>query len=290
LIKIRQAATSSQKQVHVAMLTLVYALLCDILSCVSEFLHSSIYRSNGVGSYSLDCLASHFEAQCDAIVSLILIMIGSGWTLPSDVVMTTGQNMSMLGMHAWVCKTVSGFSKPKLQRWDPATILVVTVLTVHAALAQWGRTFDSDFDTYHSLEHLPGRVLMWSRFVTGLIFLFVSASVRNSGRCPQALRQFYKNFQIVGCSWFVALPFVSMYTSVVMQSHQKHITLAVGSALVQGGSLASLVWLFTADKGASPYHRMSNLHEVNPLHNLVGNGTIGSMRVLKMGKAKICLD
>ncbi len=288
-IKIRQAVTSSQKQVHVAMLTLSYALLCDLLSCISEILHSSIYRSNGIGSYSLDCLASHFEAQCDAVVSLILIMIGAGWTLPNDVVVTSAQNMSMLGMHEWVCKTVSGFSKPKLG--DPAAFfLVITVLISHAALAQWGRTYDSDFDTYHSLEHLPGRVLMWSRFVTGLIFLFVSSSVKNSGRCPQALRQFYRKFQMVGCGWFVALPFVSTYTSVMMHPHQKHITLAAGSALVQGGSLASLVWLFTADRGASPYHRMSNLHELNPLNISVATGGMGSMRILKLGKAKICLD
>jgi len=46
----------------------------------------------------------------------------------------------------------------------------IMIVAVHAILAQWGRTFDDDFDTYHALEHPPGKALMILRFALGLVW------------------------------------------------------------------------------------------------------------------------
>jgi hypothetical protein len=35
-------------------------------------------------------------------------------------------------------------------------VVALSIILVHAGLAQWGRTFDDDFDTHHALEHPPG--------------------------------------------------------------------------------------------------------------------------------------
>lgn len=297
IFKIIRAVTSSKGQIHVALLTVACAILCDVLSCVAELIHASIYALNGIGSYSFDCLASHFEAQCDALVALVLLLVGAGWTLPNDVVVAANQNVAMMGTHSWVQKTVSGFCSPftmmeQLKDGNPAAVLVFMILVLHAGLAQWGRTFDDDFDTYHSLEHRPGRVLMWFRMSLGLMFLIVSASVRNNGRCPGSLQPFLKKFQIVGLSWFLSLPFVSMYVSSVMHPHQKHLALAIGATLVQSSSLASLVWLFTADKDASPYHRMCNIRTDNDGFSSFSATASGgkSSNVWKIGKTKVRLD
>jgi len=300
IFKVMKAVTSSSSkaQIHVALLTVALAITCDIASVASEMVHSTAYSFNGVGSYTFDCFASHFEAQCDALMALVLILVGAGWTLPSDAVVSANQNSSMIGTQSWVQKMISGFRSPitamyQLKSGNPAAILVITILALHAILAQWGRTFDDDFDTYHSLEHTPGRVLMWFRIMLGLVFLVGSSSVRNSGRCPRALQPFLAKFQLVGISWFISLPFVAMYVSKVMHSHQKHIALAIGSAMVQTSSLASLVWLFTADKDASPYHRMSNLQSENmslsmPTAGSRVTGGVGNM--WKIGNTKIRLD
>lgn len=299
--KIIRAVTSAKGQIHVALLAVACAILCDVLSCVAELIHASVYTINGIGSYTFDCFASHFEAQCDALVALVLLLVGAGWTLPNDVVVTANQNLAMLGTHSWVQKTVSGFRSPftmihQLKDGNPAAVLVLIILLLHAGLAQWGRTFDDDFDTYHSLEHRPGRVLMCFRMSLGLIFLIVSASVRNNGRCPGSLQPFLKKFQLVGLSWFLSLPFVSTYVSSVMHPHQRHLALAIGATVVQSSSLASLVWLFTADKDASPYHKMCNIRSDNDSFSSLsapnGGGKVSSNsnHVWKIGKTKVRLD
>jgi hypothetical protein len=204
----------------------------------------------------------------------------------------------MMGTNSWVQKTVSGFRSPiaaigQLKDGNPAAILVFLILTLHAALAQWGRTFNDEFDSYHSLEHKPGRVLMWFRVGLGVVFLAASASVRNNGRCPRSLQPFLKKFQLVGVSWFVSLPFVATYVSSTMHSHQKHFALHLGSLVVQSSSLASLVWLFTGDKDASAYHRMNNLQPGNDTLSsapLPSAGGTSFSNIWKIGKTKVRLD
>jgi len=297
LFKVIKAAGSKSGQVHIALISVACAILCDIFSCASEMIHSSIYALNGIGSYTFDCLASHFEAQCDAIVALVLLTVGAGWTLPSDALITGKQNIAMMGTHSWVQKTVSGFRSPiaamrQVKDGNPAAILVFLILTLHAVLAQWGRTFNDEFDSYHSLEHKPGRVLMWFRVGLGVVFLAASASVRNNGRCPGSLQPFLKKFQLVGVSWFVSLPFVAMYVSSAMHSHQKHFALGLGSVLVQSSSLASLVWLFTGDKDASAYHRMNNIQPDNDTLSSAPIPSTGgtTSNIWKIGKTKVRLD
>lgn len=288
---------SSKSQIHVALLMVSFATACDIASGVFELIHSGVYAMNGLGSYSFDCLASHFEAQCDAMVALVLLLVSAGWTMPSDVVVASNQNSAMMGMSTWLQKIVSGFRSPIAALGDlkrgspnPAALLVLSIIVFHAFLAQWGRTFDDDFDSYHSLEHLPGRVLMRFRLVLGLMFLIASSSVRNSGRVPSTLQPFLKKFQMVGISWFLSLPFIAMYVSAAMHSHQKHFALSVGAMLAQSCSLASLCWLFMANKDASAYHRMSTVRKGNDsLSSGSGMGKPGS-NFWKIGKTKICLD
>ena len=73
-------------EVHIAILVVMAACLTNGLSSLCELLHRSAFAINGYGIYSLDALSSHFEALSDSMVSLTLLSIGGGWTLPSDVV------------------------------------------------------------------------------------------------------------------------------------------------------------------------------------------------------------
>jgi hypothetical protein len=73
-------------EVHVAILIVMVACVTNGLSALCKLLHMRIFSRNGIGSYSLDALSSHFETLSDSMVSLILLSIGAGWTLPSDVV------------------------------------------------------------------------------------------------------------------------------------------------------------------------------------------------------------
>lgn len=292
-LKLIKAMTSAQGQVHIALLTVGCALQFDIMSCISEMIHAGYYSVNGIGIYTFDCLATHFEAQCDALIALVLILVGSGWTLPSDaIVKGTDQNMALLGTTSMIQKLVVGLRSPslalnQLKNGNPASILLFAVIVSHAILAQWGRTFDDEFDSFHALDHKAGKCVALCRFILGLIFLLGAASVRNSGRCPPSLKPFLTKFQIVGLSWFIALPFVSTAAS-SLPNYRRHLAMAIGAALVQTCSLASLVWLFCADVSASAYHRMSTLSKDNA--GLSDSSDIGGGRMWKIGKTKIRLD
>jgi len=299
--KIGCAITSSRGQIHIALLIVASALLCDISSNISELIHNKVYSMNGVGSYAFDAFASHFEAQCDAMVAIVLLLVGSGWTLPSDVIVgDANNNMAMLGTHSMVQQLVVGLRNPglamqQIKSGNPAAILVVSTLAFHAILAQWGRIYDDDFDCYHSLEHKPGYFLQGYRLILGVAFLASVASVRNSGRCPRALKPFLTKFMLVGISWFISLPFVATFVSTSIPYYLKHRALSIGAAMTQASSLASLVWLFTADSDASAYHRLSKTQEGNA--SLVSTSISSSNSVSKapstfwkFGKTKIRLD
>ena len=292
-IKLFKAIFSKNGQIHIALITVGFALYLDILSCLSELIHAGYYSVNGIGIYSFDCLASHFEAQCDALIALILILVGSGWTLPSAVIVkNSDQNMSLLGTSTMVQRLVASLRSPslalqQLKNGNPASILLVSVFIVHAILAQWGRTFDEEFDSFHALDHTAGKAVVVFRFLLGIVFLVGAASIRNSGKCPPSLRPFLAKFQIVGLSWFISLPFVTMVAS-TLPNYRKHVTMACGAAMVQACSLASLVWLFCGDSSASVYHRMNTLSRDNTsLENL---GDTSGSRMWKIGKTKIRLD
>lgn len=306
--KIIRAMRTHNGQIHIALLTVGCALHLDILSVISEMIHSQYYEINGIGIYSFDCLASHLEAQCDALIALVLILVGSGWTLPSDVVVKGDQNMSLLGTTSVIQKLVAGLRSPsialsQLMSGNPASIFLFFILISHAILAQWGRTFDEEFDSYHALDHVAGRAVAFFRIFLGLIFLIGAASVRNSGRCPRTLLPFLTKFQIVGLTWFISLPFVGMVATSSLPDYRKHLAMATGSSVVQACSLASLVWLFCADSSASAYHRLSSLSRENDLNFSSGaasssNGSDGGAsalgssgaRMWKLGKTKIRLD
>ena len=80
--------------VHAALLIMAITALCDGFSSIFELVHLATYENNGIGSYSLDALSAHFEAMSDSLVALVLLSVGSGWTLPSDVLSSSASGPS----------------------------------------------------------------------------------------------------------------------------------------------------------------------------------------------------
>ena len=82
-------------------------------------------------------------------------------------------------------------------------VVALSIILVHAGLAQWGRTFDDDFDTHHALEHPPGKALMLLRFVLALTFVTGVGMVRSGsrGRYPPSPMSFLTKFGLVRLSY-----------------------------------------------------------------------------------------
>lgn len=286
------------------------ACLSNGLSAICELLHMTAFQVNGYGNYALDALSGHLEAISDSMVSLILLSIGGGWTLPSDVVVgvrgsgSLGKDASSTGQFMQGIKNPASSLLGLFSGDKKGGIVALAIILLHAGLAQWGRTFDDDFDTYHALEHPPGKMLMMLRFALGLFFVTGVGTVRSSGRCPPPLMSFLTKFALVGLSYFASLPAVSMFVGSALPYHLRHQALHWGAALVQACSLASLTWLFVGRSDASAYHRLSRVgrrHAEGDMMDSIGSSTTigtsngrGSASVRPtmwhLGKTKIRLD
>ena len=230
-------ALSIGGDVHVAIIVVMAACGCNGMSALCELIHRTQYARNGYGNYAIDALSSYFEALSDSFVALVLLSIGGGWTLPSDVL---GGGMGNVSTN----KLVKGIRNPAGSLLDLVScggrgggerggIVALLVIFAHVGLAQWGRTFDDDFDTYHALEHPPGRALMMLRFVLGLVFVTGVGMLRSGGRCPPSLMSFLTRFALVGLAYFASLPGVSMFVGSALPYYQRHQALHWGAALVQ---------------------------------------------------------
>jgi len=277
--------------VHAALFLVMLAAGCDSLSAISELIHLKAYANDGIGYYTLDACSSHFEAMCDSVVAMLLLSIASGWTLPSDAIVVPQGG-------TFIQSLVGGMRNPAgaLISVSPAGYLAVLILASHAILAQWGRTYDDDFDAYHALEHLPGRMLMLFRMVLGVLFLVATAQTRNS--CPPSLQSFYSKLAIVGICWFLSLPVVTWVCSWAVPYYLRHPTVATWGAITQSTALVLLAWLFTAHSGASSFHKVSRLQANTAGDSLTDSlatgassgGSSAAPKSWKFGKTKIRLD
>ncbi|KAL3786732.1 hypothetical protein HJC23_005295 [Cyclotella cryptica] len=287
--------------VHVAILVVMAACGCNGISALCELVHRGQYARNGYGNYAIDALSSYFEALSDSFVALVLLSIGGGWTLPSDVL------GGGIGREGSTNKLFKGIKNPAGALLDLIScrgrggerlggIVALLIIFAHVGLAQWGRTFNDDFDTYHALEHPPGRALMLLRFILGLVFVTGVGMVRSGGRCPPSLMSFLTRFALVGLSYFASLPGVAMFVGSALPYHQRHQALHLGAALVQACSLASLTWLFVGSADASAYHRLSKVgtHSdgdmTSDLVTPASNGGIARPTMWRFGKTKVRLD
>jgi Rhodopsin-like GPCR transmembrane domain len=273
--------------VHSAMFWVMAAAGCDSLASLFELIHLSLYAHNGVGNYFLDAVSAHLEAMCDSLVALLLLSVAAGWTLPSDVI-AVQHNATP------VQRLLGGLQSPfaALTSFNSSAVLAISILLSHVILAQWGRMMNDDFDSYHDLEHLPGKILMLWRIVLGLGMLTCCFSTRM--RCPPSLQGFYLQLAIVGTLWFQSLPVLTWIVNTAIPYTARHRTVGVWGAVLQTAGIVLLSWLVTSH--STPYHKFSHLSttQENLTDSLVNSTAAGGAsdapRTWKFGKAKVRLD
>ncbi len=292
VICIIQTMKNNSGSVHASLLLVGLVCFYDAASNKSEQIHLHAYEKNGWGSYFFDACSSYFEALSDSTVAILLLFVGSGWTLPSDVLSNHNDNYSTL-----VKKIIAGFQMPasslcQLEQGNPAALLIIFIHIVNTTLAQCSRLYDDDFDAYHSFEHFPGRVQMFLRSFLGFFFLMGVNSVRNSGKCPSSLRPFLYKFMIVGTIWFFLLPTLCFFVSKTADNHSKLQKITIANLSMQITSVTSLTWLFTASAQSSSYHRLSKVNEQNYSisDSISTNNPSHVPSVLKFGSAKVRID
>mmetsp|Transcript_13829 Transcript_13829/g.32302 ORF Transcript_13829/g.32302 Transcript_13829/m.32302 type:complete len:485 (+) Transcript_13829:93-1547(+) len=270
--------------VHAAIFLVMAAAASDSFSSMFELIHLSLYSHNGIGSYFMDALSAHLEAVCDSLVALLLLSVAAGWTLPSDV-LAVQQNATPMQ------KLLDGFKSPfeALSKLRPTAFLGVGIFISHIVLAQWGRMYNDDFDSYHDLEHLPGKFLMLNRIILGVCMMACCMSTRM--RCLPSLRSFYMQLTVVGALWFLSLPILTWIVSMFIPFHLRHRVVGVWGAVLQTSGIVLLSWLVTSH--STSYHKLSHLSSAketltDSLSRSSNGG--GEPRTWMFGKTKVRLD
>jgi len=270
--------------VHAAVVLVMAAAGSDSFSSMFELIHLSLYAHNGIGSYAMDAISAHLEAVCDSLVALLLLSVAAGWTLPSDVV-AVQQNATPMQ------KLLGGLQSPfeALRAFSPTTMLAIAIFLSHIVLAQWGRMYNDDFDSYHDLEHLPGKFLMTNRILLGVCMIACCISTRM--RCPTSLRSFYLQLSIIGTVWFLSLPILTWITNTMVPFYMRHRAVGVWGAILQTSGIMLLSWLVTSQ--STSYHKFSHLSSTK--ENLTdslsrSSGGKKEYQMWVFGNAKVRLD
>ena len=274
-----------QSSVHASMFWVTLAAFCDSASSFFELMHLWIYKRNGVGNYTMDAISAHMEALCDSLVALLLLSVASGWTLPSDVISVT-QNATPIQ------RLLEGLRSPfsALKTFNATAIMAITILVLHLVLAQWGRMYNDEFDSYHDYSYLPGKLLMGLRSFLGLCLLVCCFQTRS--RCHASLHGFYLKLAFVGTVWFQSLPFVTWFSNWMIAYHLQHFSVGVWSAVMQTSSIVLLCWLVTSH--STSFHKLSHMvaskEDLTDSLATVGSKSSEESRVWVVGKAKVRLD
>jgi len=267
-------------EVHISVFLIFVACIVHGVSTLCEYLHVRKYEVNGLGWYAADAMSAYMEALCDTIIAVLLLAIGGGWTLPSDI-KPNSQSVTDITNSLFVSLTT--FMTPRNGSYKLACVLFVILFLIHIILAQWGRTYSDDFDCYHDLEHLPGKILLLFRFLLGCFFLYSVKRMQKYAHYNEQLRSFYGIFSFIGAIWFIFLSTLAWLTSMMVPVYRRHTVVSAAEAFGQASALASLTWLLLGGIEASAYHKVSKV--VND-HDVLGGGSSS----LRFGKLKVRTD
>lgn len=303
-VVMQQQQQRNNNSIHAAVLWIFAAAWLDILSSLLEMIHIRAYDKNGIGIYFVDAMAAHCAALCDAFLVLFLLLIAAGWTLPSDVI-AVNTNESVIQ------KFVTNLANPLQQKTlsSSTSILTCAVLAFHVILAQWGRTYNDDFESYHALDHWPGQLLVMFRILCALLLIVATVQTRNKCKIRH-LQSFYSTLAVVGTSWLISLPILGWFCSRFVPYYLRRPAVVFGAAVLQSSSLVLFAWLVTSH--STTYHQFSHLASssssktnqqlsfTEALHssassssgmsNNNGKGGTAEPRTWKMGKFKVRLD
>jgi Rhodopsin-like GPCR transmembrane domain len=300
---------TAKHTVHVSLLWVALAAGLDAASSLCELLHLKLYERDGIGSYAFDAMAARFEASCDALLVLLLLSVASGWTLPSNVVSVNPNESAMQRLFSSLARPLAS----NIHTLNAGTVLSLLIIIVHVGLAQWGRVYNDDFESYHDFQHLPGKILMALRIVLGILIL--AATHQTQLKCTvQVLKHFYTKLAVLGVSWCLSLPLLTYICNLFVPYYLRRPAVVIGSAALQSSSLVLLAWLVTAQSNMA-YHQFSHMtsnrrnndgKEMSLTESMLNSSTSsssnnnastsaagatnGEPRTWKFGKSKIRLD
>uniref|UniRef100_A0A7S3L2B9 GPR180/TMEM145 transmembrane domain-containing protein n=1 Tax=Amphora coffeiformis TaxID=265554 RepID=A0A7S3L2B9_9STRA len=268
--------------------------MLDTTSALLELAHLRLYESNGIGSYVLDAMSAHAEAVADALAAMLLWCLGAGWTLSTELQERALHSTTPIARlyHDW--RHPFGHSGSGQALIGPGHVLMMFLVSGHVILAQWGRVYNDNFDSYHDYEHGPGRMLMWLRLTAGALFALGTWHTHQGLQqhaAGKTLSDFYKTLLGCGVVWYAGLPVLIWWVK-LLPYYLKNCVVVVGSSVLQACVLASLAYLVTYSKALAKVNASvtNKNHSEDVLPGSLGSTAASAPRLFSLGPAKVRLD
>lgn len=215
------------EELETTLLLLNIAVGCQFSALVLEVVHLWVYAYNGRGLVVLDFFSQSLGVVASLIVTILFILIASGWTLKYR-------------------------EFPEADVFLPIGLLVVLMNLMIVGL---GRITDDAHYKYSEIEGIPGYIVIVIRVVLWGWFVYLIRSLYGNGIGKQST--FILNFGWLASMYLLSQP-ILLVISWVFATYWRNCVVAAGSMLAQTLVLFSLTHLFS-DKSA--YYKISTMSE-----------------------------
>jgi len=178
------------------------AVTCQFFSIVFEAVHLFVYSYNGQGLVVFDFLYEVFEALSTLIVTVLFILMGSGWTLKYR-------------------------DFPEEDVYIPVAFVVLVVNLLVVGLS---KLTDDAYNRFSELEGVPGVILVIVKL--GLWGWFLVLVMELQKRVKGKTLEFLRPFGVLASVYFLSQPLLLVVSSLFV-TYWRNTIVVLGNTLVQ---------------------------------------------------------
>ena len=201
------------------------ACCIEFLALLSESLHLLLQEWTGSRYFVPNLFNSLFSIISQLIVSSLLVLIASGWTI-------------------------------NYSHFEDTELLVFTCIMAgffHITFAVLGQAFNDDPFNSHDYEHWAGVILII--FKVMLFGAFLLLLLRTYHKINQKLQSFTIQFGLLGSVYLLSLPVTVLVVSTMIETALRHRTVTISFLVLESVTLLPLTYMLTSQK--SSYHKVS---------------------------------
>ena len=209
------------------LLLLNVSIACTFTGILFEVIHVWVYNYNGKGVVALDVFYQIFEVLSSILISILLIIIASGWTLKFK-------------------------DFPDADIYVPISLFVVVLNLMIVGL---GRITEDSYYKNSDYESLPGYCLVVMRVLLWFWFVYLVRDLQNGASLK--LQNFLFRFSFMASAYFLALPAVVLF-SWVFEPYVRNQVVTILVNLIQILVFVFLTHLFSEK---STFYKISTMSD-----------------------------
>ena len=211
------------------LLVLNISIGCQYTAILCEVIHVWAYAYNGYGVVFLDVFYQAFEVLSSIIITILLIVIASGWTLKYK-------------------------DFPDAEIYLPISLFVIVL---NLMIVGVGRLTEDFYYKNSDYEGIPGYVLVFIRIALWIWFVYLIKDMQEQQKRNAKLLDFLNKYFIMASLYFLALPAVVVF-SWIFEPYVRNKAVVVLNNFIQILVFLFLTHLFSEK---STFYKVSTLSD-----------------------------